>query len=114
MESSMDEKVHQALQRPFDKQTIRERIGPGGRPLSYVPVSHYIARLNEATAGEWSYEVLSRERLEDEVIVEVRLNVMGVIKTGLGGAPINRRRDNGKTVSLAHDYMSAEASALKR
>ena len=39
------DKTKEILCRPFDRQLVKERIGPGGRMLSYVAVGDYIARL---------------------------------------------------------------------
>jgi hypothetical protein len=110
----MEPKTREILQAPFDQRLVRERTGPGGRVLSYVEVSQYIARLNEAFEGDWTYEITETKILDDEAIVQVRLSVGGMVKMALGGAAISRRRDNGKPVSLAHDLMAAEAAGLKR
>lgn len=110
----MDANIKDILNRPFERQLIKERVGPGGRMLSYVSVGHYIARLNEAFEGDWSYEITETKLLDDEAIVHVRLSAGGMTKMGIGGASITRRRDNGKPVSIAHDVMAAEASSLKR
>lgn len=110
----MDADTLARLRRPFDRGVIKQRIGPGGRQLTYAPITAYIERLLEAFGGAFSIEITSRERLEDEVIVEVRIEAGGTTKMGLGGAPITRRRDNGKPVSIAHDFMASEAVAVKR
>jgi hypothetical protein len=110
----MDPKTKDILNRPFDRAQIKERKGPNGRMLSYVAIGDYIARLNEAFDGGWTYEITETKLLDDEAIVQVRLTAAGMIKMGMGGASITRRRDNGKPVSIAHDVMAAEASALKR
>lgn len=110
----MDDKTRKILQRPFATELLKYREGPGGIRLSYVEVQHYLDRLNEAFGGEWSLEVVRREQVEDQLLVEVRLTTGGVIKVGLGGATVTRRKDNGKMCSLADDYKKAEADAIKR
>jgi recombination DNA repair RAD52 pathway protein len=110
----MDKNIRQILERPFSHDLIRTREGPGGMTLAYVEVQAYIDRLNEAFGGDWSFELISREQVEDQLIVEGRLTAGGVVKTGLGGAAVTRRKDNGKLVSLADDCKKAEADALKR
>ena len=110
----MDERTRDLLQKPFDASLVKKRRGPGGRNLSYVEVSHYIARLNEAFAHAWSFEIVGRERIGDEVIVEARLTASGITKTGIGGASINRRRESGEPVSVADDIKAASSDALKR
>lgn len=111
----MDETIKTKLTQPFDRALIKERIGPGGKVLSYVAIGEYVARLNDAFGYKWDYEITEVRLLEEEVIVQVRITTPGgMVKAAIGGAAITRRRDNGKAVSIAHDLMSAEATALKR
>ncbi len=110
----MDDKTRKILERPFATDLLRYREGPGGIRLGYVEVQHYLDRLNEAFGGDWSLEVVRREHVEDQLLVEVRLTAGGVVKVGLGGATVTRRKDNGKMCSLADDYKKAEADAIKR
>lgn len=110
----MDENIKNALTRPFDRSLIKERIGPNGRQLSYVSIADYVARLNEAFDFDWGYEITDARILDEEVVVQIRLTAGGMVKMGMGGAAITKRRDNGKPVSIAHDLMAAEASGLKR
>lgn len=111
----MDEDIKNKLTQPFDRALIKERIGPGGRVLSYVAIGEYIGRLNDAFGYKWDYEITDVRFLDEEVIVQVRITTPGgMVKAAIGGAAITKRRDNGKPVSIAHDLMSAEATALKR
>jgi len=113
-ENVMDETIKKLTQ-PFDRALVKERIGPGGKVLSYVAIGEYIARLNDAFGYKWDYEITDLRFLEEEVIVQVRITTPGgMVKAAIGGAAITKRRDNGKPVSIAHDLMSAEATALKR
>lgn len=111
----MDENIKAKLTQPFDRALIKERTGPGGRTLSYVAIGEYIARLNDAFDYRWDYEITDVRILDEEVIVQMRITAPGgMVKAALGGAAITKRRDNGKPVSIAHDLMAAEATALKR
>lgn len=111
----MDETIRNKLTMPFDRSLIKERIGPGGKVLSYVVIGEYVGRLNDAFSYKWDYEITEVRLLDEEVIVQVRITAPGgVVKAAIGGAAITKRRDNGKPVSIAHDLMSAEATALKR
>lgn len=110
----MNEDIKNKLTKPFDRALVKERVGPGGRTLSYVAIGDYVNRLNDALEFEWSHEITEVRVLDDEVIVQVKLTAAGMIKMGLGGAAITKRRDNGQPVSIAHDVMAAEAVALKR
>ena len=110
----MDERTRELLQQPFDSALVKTRRGPNGKSLSYVEVSSYIVKLNEAFAHAWSFEIVGRERIGDEIIVEARLTAGGIIKTGVGGSSISRRRDGGEPVSVADDIKAASSDALKR
>lgn len=111
----MDENIRSKLAQPFDRALVKERIGPGGKVLSYVAIGEYIGRLNDVFDYRWDYEITEVRILEEEVIVQVRVTTPGgMVKAALGGAAITKRRDNGKPVSIAHDVMAAEATALKR
>lgn len=109
------EETIKKLTMPFDRALVKERIGPGGKVLSYVAIGEYIGRLNDAFGYKWDYEITDVRFLDEEVIVQVRITTPGgMVKAAIGGAAITKRRDNGKPVSIAHDLMSAEATALKR
>lgn len=110
----MDEGIRKVLARPFEKALVKERPGPGGQLFAYVEIGEYISRLNEAFGHDWSHEITRREQVDDQVIVEIRLSAAGVVKMGIGGSAVTRRRDNSELLSLAHDFMAAEATALKR
>ena len=111
----MDENVKNKLTMPFDRALVKERIGPGGKVLSYVAIGEYVGRLNDAFGYKWDYEITEVRLLDEEVIVQIRITTPGgMVKAAIGGAAITKRRDNGKPVSIAHDLMSAEATALKR
>lgn len=110
----MDDETRAILERPFPAESLKKRQGPSGIVLTYAEIQIYVDRLNEAFRGIWSWEVLRREQVEDQLIVEGRLTAGGVTKTGMGGAAITRRRDGGGMVSLADDAKTAEADAIKR
>jgi len=111
----MEENIRNKLTMPFDRSLVKERLGPGGKVLSYVAIGEYVGRLNDAFGYKWDYEITEVRLLDEEVIVQVRITTPGgMVKAAIGGAAITKRRDNGKPVSIAHDLMSAEATALKR
>lgn len=110
----MDKQTRDILQRPFEKELIKQRKGPGGKQFAYVEIQHYLRRLNEAFGHEWSLEIVRREQYEDQVIVEVKITAGNVVKMGLGGAVILRRKDDGSMVSLADSFKIGEADAVKR
>jgi len=102
------------LTRPFAPDQIKQREGRGGKMLDYLETHSVISRLNEAFAGAWSFEVISHEVTEGEVIVHARLSAGGVTKTAFGGSDIARHRDSGKPVSIADDLKAAASDALKK
>lgn len=110
----MDEQVRNILERPFPEEVLKQRQGPNGNKLTYAEIQVYVDRLNEAFNGAWSWELVRREVVEDQVVVEGRLTAAGIAKTGVGGTAITRRRDNGAIVSFADDIKTAEADAMKR
>ena len=106
--------IRKILERPFPQELFKQRQGPGGKTFTYVEIQHYVDRLNLAFDGAWSFEITRREQVDEQLLVEGRLTAAGVVKTGLGGATVTRRRDDGNMISLADDYKKAEADALKR
>jgi hypothetical protein len=110
----MDEDIRKILERPFSDALLKQRQGPGNKQFTYIEVQHYIDRLNEAFGGAWSWEVTRREQVDDQLIVEGRLTAGSVVKSGLGGAVVTRRRDDGQMVGLADDFKKGEADAIKR
>jgi len=101
------------LERPFDRSLIKTRKGQAGRVFSYVEGSAYIARLNEALDGEWSFEVIEHKVGSTEVIVLGKLSTNGVTKMAFGGSSITVSRD-GEIVSVADDLKAAATDALKK
>ncbi len=110
----MDDSIRKILERPFPPELLKQRQGAGGKTFIYVEVIHYVSKLNEAFNGAWSFEVTHREQVDDQLLIEGKLTAAGVVKTGLGGATVTRRRDNAQMVDLSNDYKRAEADSLKR
>ncbi len=110
----MKKETIEILTRPFDKSLIKHRQGHDGKQLDYVPVQHYVDRLNEGFEHDWSFELTSREIIGEQIVVEVKITAAGLTKTGLGGAAITRSDDKKTIIALADDIKTAEADALKR
>ena len=49
------------LEKPFDKEQIKQRKGNFGDMIDYVETHAVIQRLNDAFDGQWSFEILSQE-----------------------------------------------------
>jgi hypothetical protein len=101
------------LEKPFEPVQIRQRKGRNGL-LDYVEGHTVIARLNEAFDGAWSFEVVSHEIREAEVLVLGRLAAEGVVKMQFGASQVTRDRETKALVSLGDDLKAAATDALKK
>jgi hypothetical protein len=104
----------QVLEQPFDATQIKQRRGRTGTVLDYVEGHTVIARLNEAFAGAWSFEVPWHEIRETEVLVLGRLTAEGIVKTQFGASSVTRDRETKALVSLGDDLKAAATDALKK
>lgn len=102
------------LEAPFPKELVKTRKGAFGQMLSYVEGIEYVRRLNDVFAASWSFEVVSHQILENEVIVLGKLSVDGVVKQAFGGSQVTRTRDEGELVSLADDLKASATDSLKK
>jgi hypothetical protein len=104
------------------KHEIKERQGRGGLRFSYVEHGYVTERLNLVFGFNWDFEVVDKQMLEDEVIVEAKLTVrtpggQTIVKTQFGGADIKRHASgarSGRPLSIADDYKAAASDALKK
>jgi hypothetical protein len=101
------------LEKPFEPAQIRQRKGRNGL-LDYVEGHTVIARLNEAFEGAWSFEVVSHEIREGEVLVLAKLAAEGVVKMQFGASQVTRDRETKALVSLGDDLKAAATDALKK
>lgn len=102
------------LESKFSPDQIKQRSGKQGTTLDYIEGHSIIQRLNDAFEGNWSFEIVSHEILEEEVIVKGRLSADEVIKTQFGSSAITRAKETGAIVNLADDLKSAATDALKK
>jgi len=112
----MNPDTYAALTREFDETLVLERKGPYGKTLSYLPAHVIIERLNSATGGAWSFNVVRHEVQRDEVIVVARLTLHAdpeVVKETFGSARI-KRSDAGEALCIGDDLKSAGSDALKK
>jgi hypothetical protein len=104
------------------KREIKMRQGRGGLQFAYVEHGYVTERLNLVFGFNWDFEIVDKQILEDEVIVEARLTVrtpggQTIVKTQFGGADIKRHAlgpKNGRPLSIADDYKAAASDALKK
>ena len=100
------------LTRPFAAEQIRQRPGQHGKTLSYIETHAVIARLNEG-CDAWSFEIVSHEVQDGEVIVVGKLTADGIVKMAFGGSEVTVDKA-GRVVSLADDLKAASSDALKK
>src|SRR5437870_11009977 len=104
------------------KREIKMRQGRGGLQFAYVEHGYVTERLNLVFGFNWDFEIVDKQILEDEVIVEARLTVrtpggQTIVKTQFGGAEIKRHASgnkSGRPLSIADDYKAAASDALKK
>jgi len=101
------------LEQPFPDNLLRSRKGPFGQTFTYVEGSAYIARLNNAFEGNWSFEIVEHQVREGEVVVLGKLVADGVTKMSFGGSSITVSRE-GEVISIADDLKAAATDALKK
>ena len=101
------------LEKPFEPAQIRQRKGRNGL-LDYVEGHTVLARLNDAFDGAWSFEVVSHEIREEEVLVLAKLAAEGVVKMQFGVSQVTRDRETKALVSLGDDLKAAATDALKK
>jgi hypothetical protein len=75
-----------------------------------------IHRLNDALDGNWSFEILEHEILEqqDEALVLGKLTAEDVVKCQFGSSRITRSKETGEVISLADDLKAAGTDSLKK
>ncbi len=105
--------VREVLERRFPPEVIKTRPSAHG-PLSYVETHQYIARLNEAYAGVWSFEIASHEIREDEVLVIGKLITPDCTKMAFGSATIARHKETSEVVDLGDSMKAAASDSLKK
>lgn len=121
MQTLTEAQVDFLLQRT-PKHEVKLRQGRGGMQFSYVEHGYVTERLNLVFGFNWDFEVVDKQILDDEVIVEARLTVrtpsgQTIVKTQFGGADIKRHTSgskSGRPLSIADDYKAAASDALKK
>jgi len=102
------------LEKPFEKEQIKQRKGNFGDTIDYVEAHAVIQRLNDAFDGQWSFEVISQENNGTQVMVLGKLTADGVSKTQFGCSSITTNSKTGEIVSLGDDWKAATSDALKK
>lgn len=98
----------EAIERPFPKEKIRQRRGPGGKVLDYIETPEVIRRLNEVFGYHWSFEIAETIFRNKDVIVRGRLTANGIIKEQYGSSSYDNNR------SLGDVFKAAGSDAIKK
>jgi hypothetical protein len=102
------------LEKPFDPDQIKQREGTYGNTLDYVEAHAVIQRLNDAFEGNWSFEVIKHEIVEEEVVVLGKLSAEGLAKMQFGNARITKAEEDGAIVSMGDDFKAAATDSMKK
>jgi hypothetical protein len=104
------------LEAPFPTELIKTRPGAFGGSLSYIEGHTIIARLNEAFGGCWSFEIVTHQVMDEEVLVlaKFRADQAGVVKMSFGSSRITRDQKTGNAIALGDDLKAAATDALKK
>jgi hypothetical protein len=115
-ESQSQSIPREILEAPFPPEAIKTRPGAYGGSLSYLEGHTVIARLNEAFGGNWSFEVVTHEILDEEVLVLSRLRAesANVVKMSFGSSRITRDDRTKKPIAIGDDLKAAATDALKK
>lgn len=106
----------EVLEAPFPPEAIKSRPGAYGGSLSYLEGHTVVQRLNDAFDGNWSFEVVTHQVLDDEVLVlgKLRAETAGVVKMAFGSSRITKDDRTGKSIALGDDLKAAATDALKK
>jgi hypothetical protein len=102
------------LEKPFDPAQIKQREGSFGNTLDYVEAHAVIQRLNDAFEGNWSFEIVKHEIVENEVVVLGRLAAEGLAKMQFGNARITKDEGEGTVISMGDDFKAAATDSMKK
>ena len=118
----MNIEITNTLAKPFpETDVILDRAGVDGFVPSYIPWDKIAARLDEAFGGDWSYEIVKYELIQNLFVVHARITVemvdpgrgaYKIIKDGIGTCLVTTI--NGQMRDLGADLKTASSDALKR
>ena len=108
----MKKETREVLEKPFPPEVIKQREGSYGRKLDYVEGHAVIQRLTEAFEGDWSFEVVKFEVLDEEVVVLGKLSAGNVVKCQFGSSA--RAKESGKPISIGDVLKGAATQALAK
>jgi hypothetical protein len=102
------------LEQPFEKTLIKQRKGYNGNILDYVEGPTVIQRLNDAFDGQWTFEVVRHQILDNEIVVLGKFTADGIIKMQYGASQITKSKDDNTPICIGDDMKAAATDALKK
>ena len=102
------------LEQTFDAKYIKQRKGRNNTMLDYLETHIVIQRLNDSFDGNWSFEIVSHEKIGEEVVVLGRMTAEGITKQQFGGSNIARAKSTNEIICIGDDMKSAASDALKK
>jgi hypothetical protein len=86
------------LESQFPPHQVKTRQGNFGHTLAYLEAHTVIQRLNDALDADWSFEIVSHDVLQDEVLVLGKITAGTVCKTQFGTSSITRNKQTGEVI----------------
>jgi len=114
----MNSEIISGLYQPLE---VKERKGAGNQLYKYIGNEDVIDRMNKVFLGDWSTTVMSKEIIDDYVLVEVQVSVINpetkerFNHVGFGSHAIARFTSGsnmGKIIDIGNTYKSALAKAI--
>ncbi len=115
---AITEQAKSVIERPLDKNRVKQRQGGQGMVFDYIGTEHAIQLLNEAFEYAWDTKVVSHEIFDGIAVALVELKVWDnsgspIIKQQFGSCNINRGVDTGAALKgAASDGLKKCASQL--
>lgn len=117
----MDKSIIDKLYLPLD---VREREGAAGKKFKYVASEDIIDRMNRTFEGNWSVQILSKEIIQDQVLVSVRVMVQDPTNTqgarfeqeSFASHPLAKYADGpkaGQIIDAGNSFRAATSKAIK-
>jgi hypothetical protein len=111
----------ETIEQLYGKFELKQRSGYGGT-YDYVPSDDIIDRMNKVFDGVWTSEVMSKEIIEEAVLMRVRVSAYDKVverfinHDGFGSSEIARHKAGphvGKVINIGNSFKSAESMAIR-
>jgi Rad52/22 family double-strand break repair protein len=117
----MKDEILKELEKPFK---LESRKGVGGKVFQYVTSDDIVERMNRTFRGNWSTEIIKAEKIEDQILVHVRVTVVDsdtpekarFFHEGFASQPIARYgsgQNANQIIDIGNVYRAAKSKAIK-